>query len=79
MPVLAVSFALTASAFTAIDNSIAEDIAIQGYVFNDNPQLPCETEQVECDITGSKLCEYDGKQVYRVAAGTMCSSELWRD
>lgn len=79
MPVLAVTFALTASAFTAIDNSSADDNAIQGFVFDDNSQLPCNTVEVECDITGSELCKYEGKQVYRFASGTMCTSELWRN
>lgn len=79
MPVLVIAFALTASAFTAIDNSSADNNAIQGYVFSDIPGKPCNAVQVECAPTGSILCTHNEKQVYRLAAGTMCSSELWKN
>lgn len=79
MPFMVVVFAMTASAFTALDHSGADDNAIQGYVFNDNPQLPCDEVQVDCSIMGTILCTHNGKQAYRLIAGTSCSSELWRN
>jgi Family of unknown function (DUF6520) len=81
VPVLAIVFAITASAFTTIDNSKVDEntATIMGYTENAIPGQPCDTVQVDCSVAGSLLCTYNGKQVYRLKSGTSCFSQLKRN
>jgi hypothetical protein len=81
VPVLAIVFAITASAFTTIDNSKVDENTsiITGYTANAIPGQPCDAVQVDCSVVGSQLCTHNGKQVYRLQSGTSCFSQLKRN
>ena len=81
VPVLAIVFAITASAFTTIDNSKVDEntATITGYTANPIPGQPCNTVQVDCSVVGSQLCTHNGKQVYQLKSGTSCFSQLRRN
>jgi hypothetical protein len=80
IPVIAIIFAITASAFTTIDNANVEDdfTTMTGYTANSIPGQPCQSVIVDCDITGNFLCTVNGKPVYRFLSGTSCVSNLRR-
>lgn len=81
VPVLAVVFAITVSAFTAVDNSQVDEntATITGYTANAIPGQPCDAVQVDCQENGTLLCTYNGKQVYKLQSGTSCFSQLRRN
>jgi hypothetical protein len=79
IPVIAILFAITASAFTEINNSDMEEnpVMIDGYTVNDIPGAPCELQvNLDCSIQGSELCTVNGIQAYRFLSGTSCVSQL---
>lgn len=81
VPVLAVVFAITVSAFPTVDNSQVDEntATITGYTANAIPGQPCDEVQVDCSIVGSQLCTLNGDQVYRLQSGTSCFSQLKRN
>lgn len=81
VPVLAIVFAIIASAFTTIDNSKVDENTsiITGYTANAIPGQPCDAVQVDCQTTGTMLCTHNGKQVYQLKSGTSCFSQLRRN
>ena len=82
IPVLAIAFAMTTSAFTASDKVSADSdaVMITGYTASDIPGQPCEKQQnLNCSVTGSEICTVEGKQVYQFLNGTSCFSPLKRN
>lgn len=80
MPVIAIIFAFTASAFTTTDHSNVDDdfAMITGYTANSIPGQPCQEVTVDCSIGGDKLCTTNGKPVFRLLNGTSCIIQLKR-
>lgn len=80
LPVLAIAFAITASAFTTIDNSQVDMTAttMTGYIPNAIPTQPCNAVQEDCSLVGAQDCLHNGQQVYRAKSGTTCFSKLKR-
>lgn len=80
MPVIAIVFAITTSAFTSAENSKVDEnfTTMTGYTANSIPGQPCQSVIVDCDITGNFLCTVNGKPVYRFLSGTSCVSNLRR-
>jgi len=81
VPVLAIIFAITASALTTNDNSKVDKntAMITGYTANAIPGQPCDAVQVDCQTTGAMLCTHNGKQVYQLKSGISCFSQLRRN
>ncbi|KAB7530306.1 hypothetical protein F8C76_02015 [Flagellimonas olearia] len=77
LPALAVIFAIAASAFTAIDEPMADDnTLIQGYYPTGNSQQPCNSQQVDCNTNGDYVCTIDEVTYYEKYNGTICHTEL---
>lgn len=78
IPVMAIIFAITASAFTVESNSTADSSAamITGYIENSIPGQPCQSVNVDCTFTGDFLCTVGGEQAYRILNGTVCAIQL---
>ena len=56
LPVLAIVFAITASAFTTVEASRVDDnTAIMGYIYQ-SAEDPCHEVTVPCSTTGSQTC-----------------------
>ncbi|MGJ8550705.1 DUF6520 family protein [Winogradskyella wichelsiae] len=80
MPVIAIIFAFTASAFTTPDHTNVDDdfAMITGYTANTIPGQPCQSVNVDCSVGGDKLCTVNGEQVFRLLNGTSCVIQLKR-
>lgn len=81
IPILAIVFALAASAFTAKDSSFDNSgTLMQGYIQNDDPSQPCDqVNDLDCNPTSGDLCTYEGKQVYQIKSGTSCFNQLYKN
>lgn len=77
MPVLAVALAISASAFTAIDEPKAVDnTLITGYI---HTPTPCFEVQVDCSPDGNQECTYGSEFVYDLNDGaTGCNKPLYQ-
>ena len=81
IPMMAIVVAITSSAFS-VANTLPSDenlTMINGYTANDIPGQPCNVVRVDCSDTGAFLCTNGGKQVYKIASGTTCFSQLKRN
>lgn len=74
MPIVAVIFAITASAFTA--TSSLKTVDNIGYL---NTTVPCSVA-IECAPSGNDLCEQGGQQAYGkfVESQTTCPRLMYR-
>lgn len=79
IPVMAIVFAIAASAFTAVDK-VADDAAIsEGYVFDATQTPRCqEVNNLDCSLEGDYMCTYKEKPVYQLPGATICSIPLAR-
>ncbi len=82
VPVLAIIFAISASAFTTTDNSEVDEnfTMITGYTVNAIPGLPCDEVTVDCKTSGTQICTIGANNdpVYKIKNGTSCVSHLFR-
>jgi azurin len=73
---LAVVFA-TASAFTTNANSqVDAETLTTGYI---NIPIPCQEVQVDCSLQGTKVCKYNGHNVFDKSLPTVCDIPMYRD
>lgn len=83
VPVLAVIFAFTTSAFTSVEDSNVEQTSsmINGFIPNAIPGQPCSLVTVDCKTTGSQQCTYgaSNQPVFQVRNGTLCSFQLYKN
>jgi len=78
-PVMAIVFAIVASAFTAVDTAADDAHITQGYVFDATQTPRCqEVNNLDCSLEGDYMCTYEGKQVYQLPGATICSIPLAR-
>lgn len=81
-PVLAIIFAISASAFTTTNNSVVDENApmITGYVANPILGLPCDQITVDCKTFGTIACTIgsSNEPVYKIKNGTTCFGQLFR-
>ena len=77
LPVMAIVFAVAASAFTvAHEGDRDENTFITGYIHTlDNP---CEEVEVDCLPQGQDQCEYNNSLVYDMDSETTCNDPLFK-
>jgi len=76
MPVLAITLAISASAFTAIDEpKAAYNTLITGYI---NSPTPCFAVQVDCGPDGTQECTYGSEYVFDLNGATGCNKPLYQ-
>ncbi|REE07796.1 hypothetical protein DFQ09_111126 [Winogradskyella pacifica] len=80
VPVLAVVFAITASAFTTVDNvQIDSNASMQGYIYQ-SATNPCHQVSVpNCSIDGEQTCFYSPGVIAKRLTGTSCPLPLKRN
>lgn len=80
VPVLAVLFAITASAFTTVNNTPVDNNALemQGYIY-ESAADPCHEVTVPCSISGLQTCFYRPGVVAKNLTDTSCSLPLKRN
>lgn len=79
LPVLAIVFAITASAFTTVETSQVENnAAMQGYIYQ-SAINPCHQVSVPgCSVSGNQTCFYSPGVIAKQLTGTSCPLQLKR-
>ena len=79
LPVLAIVFAITASAFTTVETPQVDDnAAIMGYIYQ-SAEDPCHQVSVPCSTSGAQTCFYSPGVVAKQLNGTACPLPLRRN
>lgn len=77
IPVVAIIFAITASAFTvSFEGNTDDNLLITGYIHA--PNNPCQEVKVNCLPDGQEQCKYGTDFVYDLESGTGCSTALFK-
>ncbi|MGO3183813.1 MAG: DUF6520 family protein [Aequorivita sp.] len=72
MPLMAFLLAIVFAFATEKSSPIEEDTLITGYI-----QGTCQPVSVNCDISGSVVCQYGNKNVTRFKNGSNCHTFLY--